>query len=321
MRRYLLLMIWLASGAFGQDRPKLIGEIEFFGYSGIALNRVRSALPFHEQDGFSAETFAAKAEQGGEAVKQVTGRGPTDIVPICCDDRGDWIIFIGLSGRTIHYNPPPRAATRLPESILNLYERFINANQEGVQKGAFAEDHSKGYALSGYPPLRAIQLEMRAYAIGHEALLREVLKTSSDDQQRVVAAELTGYAPQSKAQIAALVHAHQDSNGSVRNNATRALIVLAESSAKVAATIPAEGFIELLLSGTWTDLNKASNLLNSIMKKSRNVKLLSRLGRREVVDRLIEIARWRSHGEPARYILGRLAGIDEGRLKALVMSG
>jgi hypothetical protein len=66
---------------------------------------------------------------------------------------------------------------------------------------------------------------------------------------------------QSSSQIAALVHASRDSNSGVRNNATRALLVLAESNPKRAKEIPADKFIELLLSGTWTDLNKASGLL------------------------------------------------------------
>jgi hypothetical protein len=318
MKRYLLfLIILLASGAAGQDKPKLIGEIEFFGYSGIDLNKLRAALPFHEQDRFDGEVFAAKLELAGEAVKQATGQWPTDLTSVCCDDQGNWIIFIGLSGKTIRYNPAPKGNTRLPKKMLELYDRFIEVNMESVQQGAAAEDHSKGYALSAYPPLRAIQLEMRAYAVAHEPLLREVLKTTSDDRQRIVAAQLLGYARPFRSQLAALVHANRDSNGTVRNNATRALMVLAESSPRIAKEIPAAGFIELLLSGTWTDLNKASNLLNS-MTKNRDPKILAQIRRTEVLKRLIEIARWRSHGEPARYILGRIAGINESRLKQLV---
>ena len=312
-----MIILLLPSVTFGQDKPKLIGEIEFFGYSRIDLNKLRAALPFHERDGFDGEIFAAKFEQAAEAVKQVSGQWPTDITNVCCDGEGNWVIFIGLSGKTIRYNPPPKGTARLPENIVNLYERFIKVNMESVQKGATAEDHSQGYALSADPPLRSIQLEMRAYAVEHGALLRDVLETSPDERQRMVAAELLGYARQSKTQLAALVRANQDSNGTVRNNATRALIVLAESSPKVAREIPAEGFIELLLSGTWSDLNKASNLLDSITK-SRGAKMLARLRQKEVLDRLIEIARWRSHGGPARYILGRIAGIDEGRLEQLV---
>ncbi len=61
-------IILLASSCLGQDKPKLIGEIEFFGYSGIDLNKVRAALPFHEKDRFNAETFAEKEEEYSQSV-------------------------------------------------------------------------------------------------------------------------------------------------------------------------------------------------------------------------------------------------------------
>jgi hypothetical protein len=320
MKHPLLLIVVLVVWAdLGQNKPKLIGEIEFFGYSRLDLNKMRAALPFHEKDRFNGEIFAANLELAGEIIKKEAGQWPTDIGTVCCDEQGNWIIFIGLNGNVIRYNPPPKSNTRLPEQMLNLYDRFIKVNMEDVQQGASAEDRSKGYALSASARLRSIQFEMRAYAVGHEALLRDVLESASDERQRIAAAELLGYARQSESQIAALVKASQDSSGTVRNNATRALIVLAESSPKVVAKIPTAGFIELLLSGTWTDLNKAAGLLNSI-SKSRDAKVLAQLRRREVLDRLIEMARWRSHGELARYILGRIGGIDESRLEQLVAS-
>src|SRR4030095_12707937 len=135
-----------------------------------------------------------------------------------------------------------------------------------VQKGAAAEDQSKGYALSAAPEVRAAQLEMRKYAVDRGAFLRHVLATAADDQQRIVAAHLLGYTRQSRAQILALVAAHRDSNDTVRNNATRALLVLADSSPKIAAGIPLAEFVEQLLSGTWTDVNKSSGLLEIIKR-------------------------------------------------------
>jgi hypothetical protein len=319
-----LVLVWLsllASVAFGQDKPKVIGEIEFFGYAGSDLQKIKAALPVQEQEDFSLEAFAQKAEFTKAAIKTVIGRAPTDVAPVCCDNAGNWIIYIGLSGSPAHYNPPPKAATRLPGNALELYDRFMKALMEGLQKGDFAEDHSTGYALSRSPLLRAAQLEMRAYAVKHEAIVRAVLKTAADDQQRIAAAELLGYAPQSKAQIAALVSANQDGNGLVRNNAVRALMVLADSNPKLAGEIPSTGFVDLLLSGTWTDLNKAGNAL-LVLTRNRNARLLASLRRREILDRLIEMARWRpGHAEPARVLLGRLAGIDEPRLQELIKTG
>lgn len=313
-----LIIILLASGAIAQDKPKLpklIGEIEFFGLSGIDLNKIRAALPFHEKDEFSGETFPDLAEKTAAAIKQLTGHTPTDINSTCCDAQGNWIIFIGLSGKTIRYNDPPKGTARLPEDVLKLYDRFSKVMMESVAQGQSGEDRSQGYALSESPPLRAIQLEMRAYAVGHEALLLSVLSNAADDQQRIVAAHLLGYAKQSPAQLAALVRAHRDMNGTVRNNATRALLVLAESNPKVAMKIPVAGFVEQLLSGTWTDLNKASGLLDLITRGSK-AKMPVALRRKEVHDRLIEMARWRTgHRESARNILARMGEKDPGALQ------
>lgn len=316
-----LISILLASGALAQNKATRIGEIEFFGSSGIDLNKVRAALPFNEGDEFSIETVQEKVRLAIEAVKQVTGRPPTDIAPTCCDNQGNWIVYIGVSRRTMRYNPLPNGNTRLPKNILDLYERFMKALMEAVQKGAASEDRSKGYALSEYPSLRSTQLEMRDYAVAHGALLRKVLSTSRDNQQRIVAAELLGYSRQSRAQLTALVHASRDSDGTVRNNATRALLVLVESNPNLDRSVPAGPFVELLLSGTWTDLNKASSLV-SLITGSRDPRLLARLGKAELRERLIEMARWRTgHAEAARFILGRMAGVDEEHLQELVTAG
>jgi hypothetical protein len=74
------------------------------------------------------------------------------------------------------------------------------------------------------------------------------------------------------------------------------------------------------MSGTWTDINKSSGLLDGLTR-SRDPQLLAQLRQPAVIERLIEVARWRSHAEAARMILGRIAGIDETRLIRLVVAG
>jgi len=323
MRFYLLLiLILLAPGAFGQDEPIRIGEIEFFGATGVALDKVRAALPFHEGDTITEEMWPRTSEQAQQTIKQVIGHAPTEIAPVCCDNRANTIIFIGLSGTPLRYLPAPKGRARLPSNAISLYDRWENAMVEGARKGASTEDWSKGYALStAYPPLRAIQLKVRAYAVRHGRLLRDVLATSADDHQRAMAAELLGYARQSRSQITALIQAARDPNGDVRNNATRALSVLAASNSKLAKQIPAGVFVKMLLSGTWTDVNKASALLLNLTAGG-DPALLAQLRRPSVLERLVEMARWRTgHANAARIILGRMAGIEETRLQQLVAAG
>ena len=322
MKHYLLLIIiFLAPVAEAQDKPVRIGEVEFFGYAGMDLDKIRGALPFHAGDEISREKWEQMQELAPQAVKQVTGNAPTEVSALCCDDAGNLIIFIGLSGRPVRYLPKPKGTARLPANVISLYEEFLKAVEEATRRGAAAEEYSNGYALAEYPPLRAIQLRMRAYAVGHAPLLRDVLANSVDEKQRVAASELLGYARKSRSQITALVRANRDSNAGVRNNATRALGVLVKSDPQLSRQIAPDSFIEMLLSSTWTDMNKASFVLSELTK-GREPKLLAQLRKPEVLERLVEMARWRTnHANVARAMLGRIAGIEETRLQQLIASG
>lgn len=230
------------------------------------------------------------------------------------------MIYIGLPGRSardVPYHPAPKGSARFPQTVVELERQFSEALSQALGKGTTGEDQSKGYALSVDPVTRATQIAMRDYAVSHEGAIRRVLASSSDGGQRAIAAHLMGYARQSRAQIAALVKASYDPDDEVRNNATRALWVLATSSAERAARIPPDGFIAMLYSRSWTDRNKASLLLEALTR-SRDPKLLRDL-RAQALDPLLEMARWRSagHAYAARMMLGRCAGIEEGRLVKL----
>ena len=315
----LLLTAVLSVAASAQNEPRRIGSIDFFGYAGLNLDHIRSALPLRVGDPFPGPSETRDTIT--KAVTAIVGRPPTDIAPVCCDAQGSYMIYIGLPGASIkpaEFNPVPTGNTKFPPEIVELYEQTMDASSASVMKGGALEDDSKGYALSiNDPALRAKQLEVRAYALRHEDLIRAVLDQSSDTHQRIVAAHLLGYARQSPKQINYLVRASHDADDVVRNNATRALGVLADSSPRVAAQIPAGSFIRMLSSGSWSDRNKASGLLFSLTG-SRAPKLLAEL-RSEAVVPLIEMARWRSYGHAyaARILLARIAGIDEEHARKL----
>ena len=323
-RALLLIILLLAVVAFGQENHRRIGEIDFYGYAGFDLDKVRSALPLREGDDFSDSDFVGTLDRISAAITKVIGKPPTDIVVVCCDDQGGQMIYIGLPGRSIRnvrFNLPPKGSVHFPARVNDLYQQTMEASSKEVRKGAGKEDESKGYAISSDPELRAKQLATREYATHHEQLVLRVLASSEDAEQRIVAAHILGYARQSRGQIAALVRAGYDTDDIVRNNAIRALGVLAQSNPRVAARIPAEQFIVMLNSGSWTDRNKAGFLLDELSRR-RNPKLLSRL-RSQALDSLIEMARWRSRGHAgtARILLGRIAGIEETRLQRLVDAG
>ncbi|HEU4765737.1 MAG TPA: hypothetical protein VFS77_00145 [Pyrinomonadaceae bacterium] len=303
-----------------QEQAPRIGYIEFFGTSGIELQKVKDSLAAYEGQELSFAKLPHLRAEVSRLVQTPFGKEPTDVAPVCCDNQGRWILFVGLQGknyRTFSYNPAPRGTATLPTHIVDVYRQAMDLIFESIRKGAI-EDRSKGYALSTYPPLRAKQLAMREYAVSHAGLIRRVLLEAADAEQRTVAAALLGYANQNNQQITSLIRASRDPNDGVRNNAVRALVVLAEASRITASKIPAAPFVSMLNSGIWTDRNKTSYLL-SYLTNRRDEKLF-RLIQEQAIESLIEMARWQNpgHADTSRRILGHLAGIPEDQLQKLI---
>lgn len=70
-----------------------VGDIEFFGYEGLDIARIREALPVREGDPYSEGTKIMVRQ----AVVKLLGKEPTDVAAICCDEKGDRLLFIGLN--------------------------------------------------------------------------------------------------------------------------------------------------------------------------------------------------------------------------------
>jgi hypothetical protein len=301
-----------------------IATIEFFGHKGVDIPAVRAALPFHEGDELSGGEEAKARVR--EAVIRAIGSEPTDVAAICCRSDGGVLLFIGLRGdsfRAFEYRPAPTGEARVSIELAELYERLGEAIVAAVQKGGDAawEDDSKGYALTRDAPVRSIQLTLRRYALAHELELFHVLESSRDAKQRAIASQALGYAHQSARQVFALTRAVRDPDDEVRNNAMRAIGVLAGANDRLARQIPPDVFIEMLSSGIWTDRNKGAMVLEALTA-TRTAAILDKL-RAAAIDSLIEMASWReaSHAGFARMLLGRVAGIPEKRLKELASKG
>jgi len=318
-----LLIILFVGSAVAQEKPLIVGAIEFFGYSHLDLDRIKAALPLREGEALAIQDFPATREKINQSVKRETDHDTTSIAFTCCDNHGNLTIFVGLPGastRPAKYNTTPKGCARLPRSILDIYERAMDLNVEAAQKQP-GEDRSRGYGLSAYIPMRQVQLSLQRWALGNASLIRHVLRSAADSRERQAAAYALGYAQQSKTQISALVNASHDVDDTVRNNAVRALAVLASSSDRVSAWIPAQDFARMLNSGVWEDRNKAGALLN-VLSSHRSPELLHIL-RAEALESLLEMAHWRNrgHAADARMILGRIAGIEERRLEQLAEAG
>ena len=306
---------------------KVLGEIDFFGYKNLDLAVVRSALPFREGDMFPPPKVKSSVDlkrQVTESVKQALGSEPTSVSFVCCDSKQRWMAYIGLPGESyqaLAFNPTPAEDVRLPRAAIALRQQFDKAWENAVMTGHATEDDAEGYTLTNDPTTRSAELAIREYALHNETLILQVLTSSSHARHRAIASQMTGYGRQSEGQIDALVRASLDADDSVRNDAMRALEVLAGAKPDLAQRIPPGPFVRLIRSGAWSDHNKAVLVL-AALTKSRDSKLLATL-RADALDPLLEMARWRSigHAEAALSILGRIAGLDEDALDKLIEDG
>ena len=305
-----------------QQMPQArVDAVYFFGHGDQDLEKLKKALPFRVGDKFvSPLPLIETRPKVEQAVRKAAGLPVTD-VSFVSPGGESWLVYIGLAGPSVkpfRHIAAPTGTERLPVEAMRIYRETNAAFMNAMMAGRTSEDDSRGFALScDDEQLRSQQLAMHEYAVKNEAVIVDVLRNSGDVEHRRAAAQLFGYAISSQQQIKELVRASRDTDDTVRNNATRALIVHARSEAKTASMIPADSFIEMLNSGEWSDRNKAGGLLGELTR-SRSPKLLKTL-RSRAFESMAEMARWETgHAQPAREMLGRIAGIDEKKLVALV---
>jgi hypothetical protein len=224
----------------------------------------------------------------------------------------------------MHFSSAPKGHARLPDDVVRAGAAFDVAFEKAVERGDFQEDQSKGHSLMHDPGARAVQEGFVALADRYGPQLREVLRDSDKREQRALAAQVLGYASDKTSVVGDLGAAMRDADADVRNNATRALWLIAVFAQKAPdrkIQVPADPFVDLLNSLTWTDRNKSSLALMSLTEP-REPALLSTL-RQKAVPALTEMARWKSRGHAIAsvMILGRIAGIPENDLTSAAAVG
>jgi hypothetical protein len=115
-----------------------------------------------------------------------------------------------------------------------------------------------------------------------------------------------------------------DPDSNVRNNAMRALSILAEYAGhhpELRLKIPAEPFIKMLNSLVWTDRDKAGFALMRLTER-RDPAMLDSL-RGSALPSLVEMAQWKTPGHANMFclILGRIAGMPDHETWSDVQSG
>src|SRR5215475_4576115 len=272
MNNQVLPMSWLIFLALLLTAPQdpqfpPIGIIDFYGLRNIYERQVREALQIKEGDSLTEEPKEAKRR-----LESLPGVAEARFNFVCCD-VGKAILYVGIREKgapSIQFHHAPQGKVRLPQDVVQAGEGYQKAVSDAVLKGNTGEDDSQGHALFNDPAARAVQEQLIKFAARDLNLLRNVLRQSADTEHRALAAEVIAYTANKQAVVNDLVEAMRDPAGEVRNNATRALWVMAGSArqtTKHPIKIPVRPFIEMLNSIEWTDRNKSSYALVRLTDK------------------------------------------------------
>jgi hypothetical protein len=290
----ILWVLWIAPALALAQNPH-IGAIDFYGVHTVSEARIRQALGFRE----GAPLPSSKAEVE-ERLEKVPGVVLARLEAVCCNgDRA--ILYVGIEERGaphFEYRPPAEGETKLPDAVADTYREFPHA-LEGVAPGG----------RQRFVDLAGANLER----------VEQVLRESSDAEQRVIAGNLLGYAHPSRGVASALQYGMRDADESVRAQSARSLAavaVAASSSPDLGIRVQPTWFIEMLNSLVWSDRESAAAAL-AAMTESRDESVLSEI-RERALPAVIEMARWKTanHARPAFLLAGRLAGVAEKEIQA-----
>ncbi len=315
MARYLLPLLFLVCSSSLHGQSLRLGDIELYGLRKVAPASVMAAIEVQRGKEINPETFDKAPII--ERLKKIPGVKNAAVDVLCCDTPGELTFYIGIdeiNSRLQTHRAPPKGKTLLPAGIFQLYQRFQEELETGVRKGESAEDDSAGYALFRYAPARALQLQLLPFAAAHASLLTDVIHHAADASHRAMAADIIAMSNDRKKIAAELLYATGDPDERVRNNAIRALGVLAafiHTRPHETISIPVEPFTSMINSLVWTDKNKASLVLMYI-SKTRKPSVIKAI-QSKALHSLAEMAKWKSksHAFFAFMTIGHLAGIDE----------
>ncbi len=304
-------MLLVAASAATAQQPA-ISIIDVYGARSFGVNEIRKASGLQPGDSVTPGLDRLVRAR----LRNTLGVGVTEVSFVCCE-AGGTIVYIGVNeqdGMPMLFNAPPAGAATLPEAVVAAGERFGQALQDAMLSGQPEEDDSLGHSLMRYPPARAIQQEFASFALTSLPLLRSVLRESANAEHRALAAQVIAYALNKNAVIPDLMHAVRDPDPSVRNNAIRALWVMAryaERKPESGLRVPYEPFVALLNSPHWTDRNKAAMVLLSL-SAGRNPAMMKLL-RERALPALTDMVHWQAQGHalPAAFLLGRMGGLPD----------
>jgi hypothetical protein len=238
---------------------------------------------------------------------------------VCCDGETA-ILFIGIEEKgSPHFDtrPAPSGTATLPEDLMAAYLEYVGAVERAAQLGNASEDLTAGESRIDDPEARRLRERFAGSAVDRIYVLRDVLHSGAEPEERAVAAALIGYAPKKDQVIKDLQFAMQDAEPAVRANAVRAMMAIAVLSQKrpdLGLRIEPTWMVAMLNSIVLGDRQQAALALVTLTEQ-RNATTLD-LIRTRALPALVDMARWKTlrYALPAFLLVGRTAGIPEKEL-------
>jgi HEAT repeats len=317
-----------ASGAFltgaapaAAQLPR-VGIIDFYGLRKTTAAQAREALGISVGDSLTSLALMAVPAR----LADLPGVVSAAIDPVCCEE-GKTMLYVGVleeGAPVLELRRPPNGKSRLPAEVIQAGVAFARAHERAVMRGFVKEDVTQGHSLMADSTARMVQLRFVELAAKHRDSLRAVLRTADDEDHRGLAAEVLAYSANKQDVVADLVYAMRDPSSEVRNNATRALALIAmygQQHPELKIAVPHEPFVDLLNSVAWTDRNKASLALIELTE-GRNPTLMTALKTR-AFDAMVDIAQWTNpgHAMAGIILLGRIAGMPDAEIFAAYERG
>jgi len=299
--------------------PK-VGDINVYGLRHQTADKLLKAA--------SIESGAPLPPSKGDVedkLETVPGVVAARLEAVCCDgDRA--ILFVGIEergGAHFETRPAPTGIAVLPDDVLKDYREYLSVVQRAAQRGA-AEDYSMGEPRMSDAAARTFEERFATFVAENLDQVREVLRNSSDAEQRAVAAGTIGFAAKKDQVINDLQYALQDPDESVRGNAVRslkAIAVLAQKRPELGLRVSPTWFVAMLNSLVLSDRQQAAEALVILTDKSNPGAL--DLMRERALPALIEMARWKTlrYALPSFLLVGRIAGISDTELHAQWQKG
>jgi hypothetical protein len=300
------------------DVSPRIGLIEVFGVRKSSLQKIRAAI------GAKVGDPLPPSEATEDRINKVPGILASRLEASCCASDGKMILYVGVEEReAIHleFHPAPAGDATLPTVLYSDYLSLLEAAEGSIRGKNADEDLTNGYSLMADPYARLIQEDFPPLVEQNLPLLDQVVRGSSDPEQRAAAAYLLPYGPRgrkSKIITDALQFALRDQEDIVRKNATRALRAVyigAKLHPEQDVAIEPAWFVEMLNSVVWSDRRNAAQVLVDLTE-DRNPETIDQM-RERALPSIIEMARWQTlaHALPAFVLAGRVAGVDEKAIK------